>query len=318
MEKLLLRRRVTVVVGLLLVLIPIFIYAQYKQLQTVRARLGTDDWRLWTEQLIVDNENRLAASRLPDEWRRWLVIRNAQLRAYLAHDVDPNAPGAPGFVRSFMEAGMPLFVPLFVLIVGSDLASGERTLGTLRGLYAQPVGRMKLALAKIAALILSVGSILLIIVLVAYALSGLVFGYRGWTVPQLVGFRLEGETLDVSGVRLVPQWQYVLMLYGLGWWASTVVGLITFFVSSLVRTTAAGMGIVFALLLTGSVLSNYASSWQAAKWLFSTNLDLGTFLSGLMPPIEGLTARFALLNLTAWGAAALLLSFWRWMRQEAE
>ncbi|QZA32535.1 ABC transporter permease [Hydrogenibacillus sp. N12] len=313
-EKLLFRRRMAVVVGLLAVLIPLFVYAQHKQLETVRSRMGTDDWRLWTAQLIADNENRLAASRLPEEWRRWLLIRNEQLRAYLAAGVDPNAPGAAGFLRSFMEAGMPLFVPLFALIVGSDIISGERSAGTLRLLLSQPVGRLRLALAKVAALWLSVGMILFWIAVLGTLVSGPVFGFGGFQVPQLVGFRVSGETLDLGGVRLIPMWQYLLMLFGLGWYASTVVALWTFFASSVARSTAAGMGAVFAFLLAGSVLANYASGWRGAKWVASTNLDLGPYLAGLMPPIEGLTPAFALGYLGATGALALGLALWRLTR----
>lgn len=315
-EKLYFRRRLHVVFLLLLILIPLFVYAQYKQNETVQKRLGSDDWRLQTTQLIADNENRLAASRLPEEWRKWLVMRNEQLRTYLALDVNPNAPGAPSFVKAFMEQGMTLFIPLFVMIVSIDLLSGEKSEGTLRALLLQPVGRSQVFLAKGVTLCLTVPVILLLVAGLAYLISGLVFGYRGWTLPLVTGFSVRGETLDTSRVYLIPQWRYVLELYGLGWYVSTVVGWISFFIASLVRGSSAAMGTVFSFLLAGEILTNYASSFREAKYIFSTNLDLSVYLSGLMPPIEGLTPSFALINLGIWGLLACIGSYLLFTRSD--
>ena len=42
------------------------------------------------------------------------------------------APGAPTFVRAFIEQGITLFIPLLVMIVAIDIVSGERSDGTMK------------------------------------------------------------------------------------------------------------------------------------------------------------------------------------------
>jgi ABC-2 type transport system permease protein len=80
-------------------------------------------------------------------------------------------------------------------------------------------------------------------------------------------------------------------------------------VSVLVRSTAAGMGIMLATIIAGTILANMVSSWESAKYLFMVNLQTVTFLSGQLPPVPGLTLPFSLAVLAIWGLAALIISF---------
>ncbi|GAA3318499.1 hypothetical protein GCM10020331_021550 [Ectobacillus funiculus] len=112
-------------------------------------RLGTSDWRVSLQQQIVDTQNRLNNSRLPEEWREWLKVRIEQQQYYLDHDINPNAPGAPTFTRAFIEQGITLFVPLLVMIVAIDIVSGERSDGTIKMLLTRPVRRWKVLFEQI-------------------------------------------------------------------------------------------------------------------------------------------------------------------------
>ena len=95
---------------------------------------------------IVDSQNRLNNSRLPEEWRDWLKVRVEQQQYYLDHDINPMAPGA--FVRAFIEQGITLFIPLLVMIVAIDIVSGERSDGTMKMLLTRPIRRWKILLSK--------------------------------------------------------------------------------------------------------------------------------------------------------------------------
>ena len=66
------------------------------------------------------------------------------------------------------------------------------------------------------------------------------------------------------------------------------------YVSVLIRSTAAGMGIMLAALVSGSILSAMVSSWESAKYLFMVNLNLTGYLNGMAPPIEGMTLLFSI------------------------
>ena len=126
---------------------PAFVYAQYREIETTK-RLGTTDWKVSLQQQIVDSQNRLNNSRLPEEWRDWLKVRVEQQQYYLDHDINPMAPGAPTFVRSFIEQGITLFIPLLVMIVAIDIVSGERSDGTMKMLLTRPIRRWKILLSK--------------------------------------------------------------------------------------------------------------------------------------------------------------------------
>ena len=86
--------------------------------------------------------------------------------------------------------------------------------------------------------------------------------------------------------------------------------------SVLIRSTAAGMGVMLAALISGSILSSMVSSWESAKYLFMVNLNLTGYLSGVAPPIEGMTLLFSITVLTIWWLIALFVSFLVFTRQD--
>lgn len=83
----------------------------------------------------------------------------------------------------------------------------------------------------------------------------------------------------------------------------------TMMISVLVRSTAAGMGIMLAVLISGTILTSMVSSWETAKYLFMVNLDLTDYLTGGLPPIKGMDLPFSLTVLSVWVALSILVSF---------
>lgn len=314
--KLLKRRRFLVVILILAILIPIFTYAQYKSIQTAQERMGTSDWRPLLQQKIVDMTNRLSSSRLPEEWRQWIKINIQQQQYYLDHDINPDAPGGPTFSRGFMDQAVSLFLPMTIVVLAVDLISAEHSEGTIKLLLTRPIRRWKILTSKFLTLILFTSLTVIMSLLMSYLISGVVFGYRGWDMPVLTGFRVVGGELDTSSVFMLPQWQYLLMQYGLGWYVCLIVGTITFMVSVLVRSAAAGMGIMMAALIAGTILTQMASSWEQAKYLFIVNLQITDYLSGSLPPIKGMTLPFSLTVLTVWGIAGLVVAYGMFLKRD--
>ncbi|MGD8189794.1 ABC transporter permease subunit [Brevibacillus ginsengisoli] len=314
--KLLKRRRFLVVILILAIIIPIFTYAQYKSVLTAQERMGTSDWRPLLQQKIVDMTNRLSSSRLPEEWRQWIKINIQQQQYYLDHDINPDAPGGPTFSREFMDQAVALFLPMTIVVLAVDLISAEHSEGTIKLLLTRPVRRWKILTSKFLTLILFTSLTVILALVMSYLISGVVFGYRGWDMPVLTGFRVVGGQLDTSHVFMLPQWQYLLLQYGLGWYVCLVVGTITFMVSVLVRSAAAGMGIMMAALISGTILTQMASSWEQAKYLFIVNLQITDYLAGSLPPIKGMTLPFSLTVLTVWGVAGLIVAYGMFVKRD--
>lgn len=316
MMKLIAKKRLVVIALIIGVLVMLFTYAQYKETETQRKKLGTDDWRTILQQQIVDTTNRLSSSRISDEWKKQLQISLQQKQYYLEHDINPTEPGAPTFMRIFLENAIDLFIPLMVMVIASDLVSSEHSLGTVKLLLTRPVKRWKILLSKYITLCLAISLIVAIAGFLSYIISGVVFGYTGWGAPILTGFNVTDAGLNTSDVKLLSLWKFLLMDFGLVWFVAIVVGTLSFMLSVLIRSTAAGMGVMLAALISGAILSNMVSSWESAKYFFMVNLRLTDYMTGMAPPIEGMTLSFSMMILLVWWAAALFVSFLVFTRKD--
>lgn len=268
--KIIKKKRFYVILLILLVLVPMFTYAQMRIAERSRDKFNSD-WRLEIQQQITDNQNSLGSDRIPEEWKSYRRIFLQQLQYYLDHDVNPNEPSGVTFTREFVNNSVSLFIPLLIMAVASDLVSGERTTGTIKMLLTRPVRRWKVLFSKMAALLMFVSLIVLSVFVISYLISGLAFGYKGFNVPVFTGFQLNGDTVDMTKVHAVEQWKYLLMQGGLIWYVSIVVALLAFMVSVLVRSTAASIVVMMAALIAGTILTNMASPGRRPNiYLWST------------------------------------------------
>jgi ABC-2 type transport system permease protein len=309
MMKLIAKKRLIVIGIIIAVLVALFTYAQFKEMETQREKLGTDDWRTMLQGRIIDQQNRLGSNRLSDEWRKQIQISLQQNQYYLDHDINPSEPGAPTFMRMFLENSIEMFIPLMVMVIASDIVSSEHSQGSIKLLLTRPVRRWKVLLSKYITLGLAVSLIVAMAGILSYLISGVVFGYKGWGAPVLTGFYVTDAGLNTANVKLIDQWQFLLMDFGLVWFVAIVVGTLAFMLSVLIRSTAAGMGVMLAALISGAILNNMVSSWESAKYFFMVNLRLTNYMTGTPPPIEGMTLSFSMLVLFVWWAVALFVSF---------
>jgi ABC-2 type transport system permease protein len=316
MMKLTAKKKLLVIAAIIGVLVILFTYAQYRTSETQREKMGTTDWKTLLQQQIIDTQNRLSSSRITEDWKKQLQVSLEQQQYYLDHDINPSEPGAPTFMRMFIENASSLFLPLMVMVLASDLVSSEHSIGSIKLLLTRPVKRWRVLLSKYVTLCLAISTIIAITGMLTYLISGLAFGFRGWRAPIVTGFSITSIGLNTANVRLIDQWQFLWMEYGLVWFVVIVVGTLSFMLSVLIRSTAAGMGIMLAALISGAILSNMVSSWTSAKYLFMVNMRLTDYLSGTAPPIAGMTLSFSMLTLLAWWAAALIVSFVVFMRKD--
>lgn len=313
--KVLRKNRFYVILLILIIIIPVFTYAQMKIAENNREKFK-QDWRLELQQRITDIQNSLGSDRVPEEWKKYRRIVLQQLQYNLDHDINPSDPNGVTFTRTFLDNAVTLFIPLLVMAIASDIVSSERSTGTIKMLLTRPIRRWKVLLSKWIVLMMFTGIIVLLTALLSYLISGLVFGYGGWTYPIFTGFSLTGTDVNFEAVHTVPSWLYLLMQLGLVWFSSLVVAALGFMISVLVRSTAASIVTLMATLIAGSILYNMASSWPTAKYLFMINLKLTDYLAGTPAPVEGMTMPFSLAVLTVWGAAGLIVAFRVFTKQD--
>jgi ABC-2 type transport system permease protein len=307
------RRRFRLVLVILVALIGIIVFARYESGE----KFGSGkDWRIDAQEQIARRRNWLRQGRMPESQRNWVQFEVARLQYHLDRNIDPNAVSGPLFTRGFANAASYWLLPLLAIVFASDIVSSEFSQGTIKLLLTRPVSRSRVLFAKLAALMLAISLTVLVGGAVAYLFSGIAYGYRGWGVPILTGFREVAGTFDASAVRSVPLWQDAIAVFGLAWFAAAMVGVIGFLASVVLRSTAASMGTMFAALILGTILPRLAPTWQIQKYLFPTNLPLPDYYSGSPPPIGGMTLEFSVVTLALWGLAAVVAAFVVFVRRD--
>jgi ABC-2 type transport system permease protein len=303
--KLFRRRRFRLVLLILAALNGLIVFAQVQ----TRARVVRKEWRVEVQERIARTENWVRSGRASETWRRWGRFEIGRLQYHLDRDINPDAVSGPLFTRGFANAGSLLLLPLLAIVLASDIVSSEFSEGTIKLLLTRPVTRSRVLAAKAAALLLAITLTVLGGGLLAYLFSGIAYGYAGWGAPILTGFRMSGDAVDLSSIRILPLWQDTALVFGLAWFSAVCVGAIAFLTSVVLRSTAAAMGTMVAALIAGTILPRLAPDWVAQKYLFVTHLPLPDAYSGAPPPIEGVTLIFSVLVLASWAAAALAAAF---------
>jgi ABC-2 type transport system permease protein len=307
------RRRFRLVVLILVALIGTIVFGQSRS----REKFGsTKDWRVDTQEQVARMRNWLRQGRMLDSQKTWMQFEIARLQYHLDRNIDPKAVSGPLFTRGFANASSYWLLPLLAIVFASDVVSSEFSQGTIKLLLTRPVSRARVLGSKLAALMLAISLTVLVGGVVAYLFAGIAYGYRGWGVPVLTGFRQVAGTFDASAVRSVPLWQDTIAAFGLAWFTTAIVGVIGFLASVVLRSTAASMGTMFAALILGTILPRLAPTWEFQKYLFPTNLPLPDYYSGSPPPIAGMTLEFSVVTLTVWGAAAILVAFAVFVRRD--
>ncbi|NPV91362.1 MAG: ABC transporter permease [Firmicutes bacterium] len=321
--KMMRKKRLYIVLGILLVMITAFAYGQYHSLDRTREQLArrvgaaaAGDWRRIAEQQIIDMKNRLDSPYMDQQNRATTRVRMEQLQYYLDNDINPVDITGARFTTRFIEQSIYLFLPLLVILLSADLVSGELSGGTIKLLLVRGVSRWRILLGKYISLLLLELNVLFFALLFSVLVSGVFFGYGGWEAPVATGFQVVDGRLITSSVVNVPQWQYLLMVYGLAYYVAVVVGTVSFMISVLVKSTAASIGIILSTLIGGTFLSGFMADWKLPRYLFMSNLRLTDYISGSLRPIEGMNMGFSLTVLAVWTVAAIVVSFWYFTRRD--
>ena len=317
------KKKMFLISGILIILIVLFAYGQNFQYKNSLKRYskttiesGTDSWKPIVKQQISDLKNRLSSQNTLSYSKNNITIQIDQYQYYLDNNINPLTPSAGKYAVTFMEQGIYMFLPLLIIILAGDSVSGEFSSKTIKILLTRAVPRWKVLLSKYLALLILFSIVILETLILSILISGFMFNSWGFSEPVATGFKSIGGKLDASNVIKLLEWQYIVLVYSLGWFVSCVVGTISFMVSVLVRNTATSIGVMMATLIGGSFLQLFLADWPAVKYFFVTNLNLPQYLTGSYQPISGMSLVFSTLVLLVWAVGALVVSFLVFTKQD--
>jgi ABC-2 type transport system permease protein len=161
------------------------------------------------------------------------------------------------FPAAALAVVLPIFLPVAVAVVAGDAIAGEASSGMLRYLLARPVGRTRLLVAKLIALIAFVLVAVLAVAGTSYVTGRLLFGDK----PVAVGSN--GITTNViatslSGTSLTPADVLVRTAGAVTFIAVSMlgVGAIALFLSTLTDSAlVAALGAMAALITSGVLVA---------------------------------------------------------------
>jgi len=310
--KLLRRRRFTIVIGILVAILAIISYSQYRLLREQRNR----NWRAEVQQRIANYQNRLRGGRISPSWQRSLRAEINRLQFYVDHDIEPDKPTAPIFVRTFANAAGFLLLPLLIAVLGSDIVSAENAEGTDKLLLTRPVRRWKILTSKLITLWMFATLTLFCGAIISYLISAPVLPRGGWTAPMFTGFSITKTSVNFEGVRQLPLWNDTLIAYGLEWYALLTVASIALMLSVIFRSSAASIGTMLASLIGGTILTRISPDWTAGKYLFVSALPLADYYTGEPPPYDGMSMMFCIGLLGAWALATTAVAYVLFTRRD--
>ena len=321
--KIICKRRIHVIVAILLVIICLFAYGEHYTISRMQERVAVEmgienstEWENLIRQQLTDLERRMDNPYIPEEGRASLRVRIDQLSFYLDKGINPISPTSAKFMGDFMEQSILLLLPLMIIILAADIVSGEFNNGTIKLLLTRPVQRWKILLSKLWALIMMEMVVIISIAFISCLVSLVVFREGGFDEPVITGFKILEGSLDASQIRTIPRWQYLVMVYSIGYYVAFVIGCLSLMVSVMVKSTSASIGIMMSALIGGSFLSLFIADWKITRYLFTVNMNLVSFLSGEFIIFEGLSMTFSTLVLLAWATGALFLAFLKFTRED--
>ena len=155
------------------------------------------------------------------------------------------------FPAAAMALVMPVFLPVSVAVLAGDAVAGEAATGTLRYLLIRPVGRTRLLVAKLVALIAFV-----LFAIAAVLVTSLVTGLTMFGGEPSAGVALPADVTSLSGVTISPAGLVMRLLATVAYIVVSMLGVaaIALFLSTVTDSAlGAAMG-ALAVLVTSQVL----------------------------------------------------------------
>jgi ABC-2 type transport system permease protein len=169
---------------------------------------------------------------------------------------------------------LPIFLPVAVAVVAGDAIAGEAGSGMLRYLLARPVGRTRLLVAKLVALIVYTVTAVVAVAVTAYITGRLLFGSQpvaatnsGGATPTIIAAHAAAASL--SGTALTPADILARTAGSIAFIAVSMlgVGAIALFLSTVTDSSLAAALGALAALVTSQVLVALNAAGSVSPYL---------------------------------------------------
>lgn len=321
-NKILLKKKMILIAILLVLFIGLFSYGEkytYEKNIIKYEKIMDDasyDWKILAQQQMDQLDNRIKSPYIHEGAVKSLEIQIERLEYFIENDINPITPSAARFTVEFIERGIVMFIPLMIVILTSDLISGEFSNHTIKVLLTRAVPRWKILLSKYMALLMMTTIVVLLIALISTLVPYYFFGVWGFGEPVATGFTLTNGSLNSKAVVVVNRIEYMLLIYSLAWFVSLAIASIAFMVSVLVKSTGSAIGIIMSSIIGGQFLQFFLSDWKIIKYFYVSNLNLTKYLTGSYQQIEGMSMKFSIAVLTVWSLVSLIISFFVFSRKD--
>lgn len=164
------------------------------------------------------------------------------------------------FPAAALAIVLPIFLPVAVAVVAGDAIAGEASSGMLRYLLARPVGRTRLLVAKLIAVIAYVLLAVVLVALTSYVTGRLLFGDTPVAVtPSGLGISTSDVAANsLSGTALTPAEILLRTAGAVAFIAVSMLGVaaIALFLSTITDSSlGAALGAVAALIASGVLVA---------------------------------------------------------------
>ncbi|MEO3945562.1 ABC transporter permease [Gorillibacterium sp. CAU 1737] len=272
------RVRTWVLVGLLVLASILFTIAFY----AVNDYSSSGDWRERTQKDIETYHQTMASTSgmVEDQVSRMIKISEYRLE----HDIPPQNNSIWG--GTIAGSGLVFLVSIFTVIIAADIVAGEFAAGTIKLLLIRPASRAKVLLSKYLATLQFSLLLLVVLFLVSFVASGLLFGFKGVGSPYLY---LGGDGF----VHERSMIQHAFSTYGLKCVNLIMIVTMAFMISSVFRSSALSIALSIVALLMGDLLVVLLGKYEWMRFYLFSNTDLTQYLEGV-PPFEGMTMGFSI------------------------
>lgn len=258
-----------------------------------------------------------------------------QTQYILDHHIQPrqnNVESAYQYITHFEDVAAHIFLPLLVVILVTDMISGEASDGTIKLLLVRPVSRTKILLGKW--IVSLMGSVLMTVVFFAaiWLVAVAIAGPGGASDPVFTNVHYTFETELMPGTTqletlAIPHLEHAVIVSQVTFFvtgifytalAMMVVATIGLFCSVLFRSAMASTAIAMGTVVIGFIVAMMAQRQSWVAWLFPTHLDLWQNWSGQLSvaSYQNMTLTVGLIVLAVWTIVALVVSVWQFARRD--